>query len=283
MDRIQAAIAKARAARLAVVAEAAQAEAKPAPQASDITDPPVTTRTNWRALRQVEIDPRVLAASRIVTREPGPKTGPFDVLRTRVTQQMKANNWHRLGITSPTAECGKSTVALNLAFSLARQADLRIVVVDLDLRRPSLARMLKLGDGQQISDVLEGKAELADQMVRVGDNLAFATAQHAVRTPAELLQGPRIEALLSRIDEDYAPDIVIFDLPPIMVSDDAIGFLPHADCALMIAAAEQSTIKQVDTCEQELARQTNVLGVVLNKCDHPGDGYGYGYNYGTYG
>ncbi|MGB3406094.1 MAG: CpsD/CapB family tyrosine-protein kinase [Jannaschia sp.] len=280
MDRIQAAIARARAARDAVVG---QSMAGPNPIAEQPVETAAqqTVEANWDAMPRVDISPRVLTAARIVTREAGPMTAPFDVLRTRVTQQMRANDWRRLCVTSPTADCGKSTVTLNLAFSLARQDELRILVVDFDLRRPALARMLQLEQDHQISRVLDGSAALANHVVRLSDNLAFSTAKQAVRNPAELLQGNRVEAVLDQIDTDYAPDVVLFDLPPVMVSDDAIGFLPHADCALMIAAAEQSTIKQVDSCEQELARQTNVLGVVLNKCDHPGGGYGYGY--GSYG
>ncbi|MEM8849563.1 MAG: chromosome partitioning ATPase-like protein, partial [Pseudomonadota bacterium] len=70
---------------------------------------------------------------------------------------------------------------------------------------------------------------------------------------------------------------LLFDLPPLMVSDDALAFLPLADCALMIAAAEQSSLRQVDNCEKEIAAQTAMLGVVLNRCAQPGPGYGYGY------
>ena len=55
-------------------------------------------------------------------------------------------------------------------------------------------------------------------------------------------------------------------MPPMLMSDDAMAFLPHVDCVLLVAAAEKSRLDEVDKCEQELAEQTNVLGVVLNKC-----------------
>lgn len=284
MDRIQAAIAKARAARDAVSATAASSgdhtSRHPGNQPPETTHVQPAVAENWAAVTPVEIDPRVLSNARIVTRTSGPKTAPFDVLRTRVTQQMDANGWKRLCITSPTPSCGKSTVALNLAFSLARREDTKIAVIDFDLRRPSIANNLKLTGNREIARAFTGESDLAEELVRVGDNLLFGTTSRPVSNPAELLQSQRIATVLDRLDADFAPDIVIFDLPPMMVSDDAMGFLPHADCALMIAAAEQSTIRQVDTCEQDLAKQTNVLGVVLNKCEHPGEGYGYGYGYG---
>lgn len=287
MDRIQAAIARARTAREAVLAgqvppatvmaEVPVATPQPAPQ-PQATD----ADARWHALQTFDPRPEHLAKQRIVTRDSGAKSAPFDVLRTRALQQMSAQGWKRLAVTSPGPGCGKSTVTMNLAFSLARQPDIRALVIDLDLRRPMLANLLGLTDRHEITSVIRGQSTAAENIVRVTENLAFATTRTPVHDPAELLQGRRIGDMLAKLEEAYAPDIILFDLPPIMVSDDAIAFLPNTDCALMIAAAEQSTLGQVDACEKELAAQTSVLGVVLNKCAHPGDGqrYGYAYAYG---
>ena len=70
---------------------------------------------------------------------------------------------------------------------------------------------------------------------------------------------------------------MIFDMPPLLVGDDALAFIGHVDCVLLVAAAETTTIKEIDTCERELAAHTNVLGVVLNKCRYPDRHYGYSY------
>lgn len=286
MDRLQAAIAEARAARDAILAgrlapsarRAAAAE-RAAPAAPVREDGAARAAAAWAALAPFRAEPDHLAAQRIVTQEGGGRSAPFDVLRTRALQQMRAQDWTRLAVTSPGPGCGKSTVTVNLAFSLARQPDIRTVVLDLDLRRPMLAAILGLDARHEITAAIRDTAAPGSQMVRVGENLAFATTRTPVHDPAELLQGRRIGKLLERIEAEFAPDVVLIDLPPIMVSDDAIAFLPAADCALMIAAAEQSTLGQVDACEKELAAQTNVLGVVLNKCGHPGDQHHYGYGY----
>ncbi|WP_179378114.1 CpsD/CapB family tyrosine-protein kinase [Jannaschia marina] len=291
MDRLQAAIARARTAREALLAgqaemtdpPAASSEAPPVDEPN--TTPETTPKDPWDALEHFTPDAAALTRHRIVTRESGAKSAPFDVLRTRALQQMSAQGWSRLAVTSPGPGCGKSTVTMNLAFSLARQPDIRTIVIDLDLRRPMLATLLGCDAGHEVTSVIRGKAEAGTQMLRVADNLAFATTATPVHDPAELLQGRRMDRMLTRIEEIYAPDVILFDLPPVMISDDAIAFLPNADCALMIAAAEQSTLGQVDTCEKELAAQTSVLGVVLNKCSHPGEAqrYGYGYGYDSYG
>lgn len=70
---------------------------------------------------------------------------------------------------------------------------------------------------------------------------------------------------------------MLFDLSPLGVADDTISFLQHVDCVLLVAAAEQTTIKEIDAAEREIASYSNVLGVVLNKCNYPGETYGYDY------
>ena len=73
---------------------------------------------------------------------------------------------------------------------------------------------------------------------------------------------------LARIQGDYAPDIMIFDLPSILIGDDARAFLQHVDCALIVARAEQTRYGDFDSCEREVGEYTNVLGVVLNGYRH---------------
>jgi Mrp family chromosome partitioning ATPase len=72
---------------------------------------------------------------------------------------------------------------------------------------------------------------------------------------------------------------VIFDMPPMLAGDDAIGFLHNVDCALLVAAAGSTTIAQVDACERDIAAHTNVLGVTLNKCRYLDKDQAYGYDY----
>lgn len=275
MEKIEAALAKARTAR-GTPAPAASPRKGPRPASGPLSG--ASSRLDaWQAVPEVFPDPAALAARRIVTPLGGRETAPFDVLRTKVMQQMRANNWRRLAITSPTAACGKSTITLNLGFSLARQPDIRTVIAELDLRRPSLAAMLGLAQGHSFARVLQGQGDLADNAARYGQNLIFATNQGPSRNPSELLQGAGVPDALSRIEADYDPDLMIFDMPPMLVSDDTMAFVGQVDCVLLIAAAEATTIREIDMCERDLAAQTNVLGVILNKCRHMGAEYGYGY------
>lgn len=290
MEKIQSAIAKARAARAAVqsgeapapaiLAEAPQAVATevpaPLPPADESRADPVALAAHWSALPGFAPAPGLLARGHVVTAVAGKEAAPFDLMRTRLLQQMRANNWRRVAITSPGPACGKSTIALNLAMSLARQSDLRTVLTEMDMRRPSLARMLGLRAPQSFARVLEGLEPFATQAVRIGENLAISTCHAPHPRPAELLHSPSVATALDRIEAEYAPSIFIFDMPPMFVSDDTMAVMGKMDCVLIIAAAESTKIKEIDRCERELAAQTNVLGVVLNKCRYMEDeGYDY--------
>lgn len=272
MEKIQSAIAKARATRTATPGATAAPATATIPQ--EIVSP---VDEAWSALPKLTADMRRLEKNRIVALSGGQEAIGIDMLRTKVLQQMRTNNWRRLAITSPTSGCGKSTIALNLAFSLSRQRELRSVLCELDLRRPSLARLLEIDAQHSMARVLEGNASFGDNAVRYNDNLAISTNAGVHRNPAELLQSAAMDRALSQIEETYQPDVMIFDMPPMLVSDDAMAFFPKVDAVILVAAAESTKIKEIDSCERDIASQTNVMGVILNKCRYMGPEYGYNY------
>jgi protein-tyrosine kinase len=278
MERIQTAIAKARAARLATGGTAQHAEVPVAPTAPGAATGPTAA---WMKLAEATLKPRKLDAARIVAHRPGPEAAPFDLMRTNLLRHLREQNWTRVAITSPSSGCGKTTTSLNLAFSLARQADLRVMVLELDLRRPSMARTLGLSGPLRFSGVLDGSESMQTQLLRWGTNLAFGVSSDPVSSPAELLSSARAAEVVDAIEARYRPDVMLLDVPPVLVSDDTIAFLDQVDCALMVAAAEHSTFGQIDRTGKELAEHTKVLGVVLNKCRllDRNDGYGYDGDY----
>jgi Mrp family chromosome partitioning ATPase len=261
----------------AAAAAAPQPAAPAAPTAPGVALPDSSTAAAWKALPVLKTDAAMMRRNRIVAFEGGREAATFDVMRTRLLQQMRANNWRRVAITSPTAGCGKSTTSLNLAFSLARQSDLTMLLAEVDMRRPALARILGIKADHSFARVLDGSGRLGDNAVRYGSNLAIATNHGPFRNPAELLHGPTVGPALAALEAQYNPSLVLFDMPPLLSGDDSLAFIGHVDCVLLVAAAETSTIEEVDTCERELAAHTNVMGVVLNKCRYPDRKYGYSY------
>jgi protein-tyrosine kinase len=273
MERIQAAIQKAKEQRgtaMPGARPAATLNGRPRPGAAAQPGPA------WELLEPFEPDARLMTRNRIATfADADPAHVTFDMMRTKILRAMRQNGWRSLGITSPTSECGKSTTALNLAFSFAHQPDVRTVLVDLDLRRPALARLLGLGRAQSMAAVLQGTRAAEENFVRYGDNLAIGTNAGGIRNAAELLLNAATARGVAGIQEAFRADVVLYDLPPMLVSDDVMAFVPHLDCVLLVAAAEQTRLDEVDKCEQDLSEQTNVLGVVLNKCRYMAEEYGY--------
>lgn len=255
MERIQSALAKARAARDRKLHGASAAAGK----AYAETGP-------WAELSELTFDPGRLERNRIVALHPSQAAASFDMMRTNLLRTLRSNGWTRVAITSPTPACGKSTVAANLAFSLARLAETRVLLVELDLRHPSLLSMLGQPSGQNFAGSLaRGQLDLG-QVKRYGLNLAIAMNSSPMDSPAELLSSAHTADLIDDLETQLRPDVVLFDLSPMLVGDDAMAFLDQVDCALMVAAAEETTSAEIEKCGKDIAKRTQVLGVVLNKC-----------------
>ncbi len=225
----------------------------------------------WLALDEIALDPRALLRERIVTRDKSdPAHIAFDALRTRLLKALQDNRWSRIAITSPTKGCGKTMVACNLAFSLARQPETRCMLVDLDLRAPRLAQRLGQSEAYAIEPFLLGEVAQRDYFRRAGTNLAIGFNTARVWNAAELVQSSRVATTLAASLELYRPNVVIFDTPPMLTSDDVLAFLPNVDGVLLVAGGGQTKAGEIEECERLMAEHTNFLGVVLNKAEDSG-------------
>lgn len=259
MEKLQAALEKARKSR--------QVESAKSPHTSrHKTNAPRGNGvdTLWQNLPQFDTSHRHLETQRIFTRVAGAKATPFDILRTKVLLQMRQNGWKRLAITSPMPRSGKTTTACNLALGLGRQQGMRSILLDLDLRDPSVSKFVDTTPDHSIGDVLTGDVAFEDQAMRFGDNVAFSMSKAPESDPTRLLLAEDTVSVIDNIEKTYQPDIMIFDLPSMLVNDDTRAFLKNADCALIVARAGMTRYGQFDACEREIAEHTNVVGVVLN-------------------
>lgn len=273
MEKLEAALAKAREMRRSALGS-------PEVVRDKVVSKGGNSGADWMALPEIKLSPALASRNRITALSGGADATPYDMLRSRVIRMMKDKGWSRLAITSPGSSCGKTTISVNLALSLSRQKDLKVMLVDLDLRRPALHKTVGHEPAMSIHDVLDGTAAFENLAVRVGGNLILAMNAGAARHPAELLQSAAARERLDEIERVWQPDIMIFDMSPMLASDDNLGFLGNVDCAILVAAAETTTLPNIDICEKEIAQLTNVLGVVLNKCRYSDDSVGY--DYGMY-
>lgn len=257
MEKLQAALEKARSRR-----EGA-AEVKTS-DATVTTPRPRKKAGRWSDLTEISLSGAALREHNVVTQQASQKATPFDILRTKVLLQMRQNGWKSLAITSPMPKSGKSTTACNLALGLGRQGELRTMLFDMDLQDPSVASFLGHTPKTHIADMLAGRVSFAEQAVRVGESVAVSMAGRSESDPTRVLLAEQTTETLQAIEASYDPDIMIFDMPSILVGDNTRAFLKNVDCALIIARANSTRYGHFDTCEREVAEHTNVLGVVLN-------------------
>lgn len=268
MERLQAAIERAREQR-----DTRGPTARPQPRGT-VQDKSAADEA-WAALPEIKLQRRQMLKNRIMTFRSSKDSTPYDILRTRLVQQAQANGWRRIAITSPHSACGKTTTCANLAFGLGRQTGLRSVVLDFDLRRSGLGRILGQKGEIPMEDVLSGRVPFKDVAMRHGPNLAFGLGFGTSHRSAETLQSDQTRRVLEEIEAEYQPDLMLIDLPPMSASDDNFGFLNRIDAAIIVAEAEQTTMTQIDVAERQVAELTNVAGVVLNKCRYVNGAYGY--------
>ncbi|ASP19590.1 putative tyrosine-protein kinase YveL [Antarctobacter heliothermus] len=252
--------------------------AEPAPTTAPVTPTPKTivdVEHAWSGLPELTVDKAHLARNRIITatRE-DPAHGAFDVLRTRLLQTLSENGWRRVAITSPGKDCGKTFTAANLAISLSRQENCRTLLMDLDMRRPSLHHVLGVGSPGSVGDMLRGMIppethlhRMGRNPINAGRNIAFALNDRPEAYASELLQDPRSAETLRAIDEHYAPDVVLFDLPPALFYDDVIAARPLFDGVLLVVGGGLTTESEISEVERRLGDSMPVLGMVLNKAE----------------
>lgn len=255
MEKLQAALEKARSAREGA---GPVTEKTKAPKVSSDVD------TLWANIEEFETPRTQLEKSRIFTHVAGGNATPFDILRTKIILQMRQNGWKRLAVTSPMPSSGKTTTACNLALGLGRQSDIRSILLDFDLRDPSVASFFAAKPKHGIEAILKGEVPFSEHALRFGSNVLVSMASTPDTDPTRLLLASETAVKLDEIEETYKPDIMIFDLPSMLVNDDSRAFLKNVDCALIVVRAGKTRYGQFDTCEREIAEHTNVLGVVLN-------------------
>jgi len=265
MERIKQALERARAER----------EGQPAPVAVDSNavsvapaPPPAAQDVKYSRTRQVAVSDEILRNNRVVTSfEPCAFTDAYKMLRTQVLQRLNENNWNVLAVTSPGHGEGKTLTALNLAASLAMEVDYTVLLVDANLRHPSLHTHLGIDGEPGLSDYLLDDTPLTELLVRPSsiDHLTVLPGGRALhKNSAEMLNSPKMNRLVEEMKNRYPSRIVIFDLPPVLNAADAMAFAPYVDATLLVIEEGKTKRKEIQHA-LDLLSSTNVLGTVLNK------------------
>ncbi len=199
---------------------------------------------------------------------------PYKMLRTRALQRMDRSEWRTMAVTASHESAGKTMTAINLAITIAQSGNRNVYLLDLDLRKPGVARALGMLDLETgIGDYLSGDANLKDVIWGVGiDNLFVVPGIGRFYNSSELITSELMSDLVWAIRNDPSEPIVIIDLPPALAADDALAIGPIVD-ALLFVVAESETKRAEITKSLQILKDVNLLGVVLNKSKDPHPGY----------
>jgi capsular exopolysaccharide synthesis family protein len=231
-----------------------------APEARRRPQEIVYTRTRKR-----EPDAGLLRENRVLASfGAGPLLDAYKILSIQVLQRLRQNGWNTLAVASPGPREGTTLTALNLAISLSHEVDQTVLLVDADLRKPSLHRHFGFPAQPGLSDHLVAGTPIEDLLVNPGlPRFVLLPGGRPLVNSAEMLGSARMASLVQELKERYASRIVVFDLPPVLASADALAFAPRVD-ALMLVVAEGRTRRDDIRRAGELLGAQNVLGVALN-------------------
>lgn len=254
------------------------AEADPAPMASDAA-------LRIDSLPAIKLSKRYLAEHKIVGfNAADSRSRAFNLMRTRLSKLIPGPAPRLIGVTSATPAAGKSFICANLALSLAKVADGPVILVDLDLRRGSVAAELGLEAAHGVRDFLSGDVTLQEVGVRIeGLPMAVLPTNAALLESAELLSGERFAEFIAAFRSQPADTVVLFDLPPVFANDDAMLSIERLDGYLLVVDTTVTSKTHVQQA-MSMLQPAPCFGTVLNR--YRGsmvEKYGYGYGAGAYG
>jgi len=192
-------------------------------------------------------------------------TEEYRNLRTNLLQKRKKQKLNTIAVVSVAPSEGKSTTAINLSWLMAQTDGISALVIDGDLRLPSLSRYLGLDSEVGLSDVLDGDVGLLDAVVKLEPSGLHLLPGGRTRSDvAEQMSGSRFANLLDEAGRSF--DFVIIDAPPLSVFVDAKVLINQTDGALLVVRSNYTNYKDLDRILEGLPRQ-RMLGVVLNQAE----------------
>jgi exopolysaccharide/PEP-CTERM locus tyrosine autokinase len=245
----------------------------------------------------VTLDLDALAAAGIVT--PNARRSlvadQFRVIKRPLLTSAKAageaavHHGNLIMVTSALVGEGKSFSSVNLAMSIAMELDSTVLLVDADVARPSVLRMLGLPPGPGLLDILEGKTDISSVLLRTNiDKLTVLPSGTPHPQATELLASDAMRVLLDDMSRRYADRIIVFDSPPLLLTTEARVLASQMGQVVMVVQADRTLQADVEHALATIKACPHV-NLVLNKArvDSTGSyhrgygpGYGYGYAYG---
>ena len=223
-------------------------------------------KLEYTTTQVVDCHPDELAKNRIVAGfTNNAHSQLFRTLRTQVLQKMRANNWKSLAITSASPGEGKSIVASNLAVAIAREVNQTVMLVDLDLTNPGLIECFGIKPQKGLSDYLKGNATLEEIIINPGlERLVILPGSSSLINSSEIVSSPKMVSLFQETKSRYKSRFVIYDMPPILPTDDVLSAVGYTDAVLMVVEDGRNSQKDLERAVRQL-KGTAFMGYILNK------------------
>ncbi len=222
------------------------------------------------------VEPRLVA----ITHPQSSYCEEYRSLRTHVLHKSQRQKLQAIVVASVNPSEGKSVTALNLSWLLAQTDGVKALIIDSDLRMPSLADYLGIETDRGLSHVLAGTATLAESIVKLEPSgLHILPGGDARPDVAELISGPKFKEILREAREMF--DFIIIDAPPLGIFTDATVLINQADGAMLVVRANRTRYSVIDRLLEPIPRE-RLLGVVLNQSDAVLDESHYNYGYYNY-
>jgi capsular exopolysaccharide synthesis family protein len=217
----------------------------------------------------------------IVQKNPkSPISEAYRTLRTNIQFSSFESDIKTILITSSGPSEGKTTTSGNLALTFA-QSGKKVLLVDCDLRRPSVHKKFMISNQIGLSNLLINNLKLEDVAVNYIDNLYILTSGTIPPNPAEMMGSKKMKAFIEEVREKF--DYIILDTPPVIAVTDAQILSTMADGVLLVVSSGQAEKEAAERAKELLMNvKANILGVVLNKVEiNSRKSYGYYYYYGN--
>ncbi|MGL4656087.1 MAG: CpsD/CapB family tyrosine-protein kinase [Sarcina sp.] len=203
----------------------------------------------------------------------------YKTLRTNIQYSTYDKSLQTIVITSTQPGEGKSTTAGNLAISLGMDGK-NVLLVDCDLRKPSIHKKFKISNVKGLSEVILGKEKLLETVQAYNGHLDILTSGKIPPNPSEMLGSSNMERLLKELKEHY--DYIILDAPPVLAVTDAQILGTKADGAVFVVKAGVAKKEQILQAKSQLDKvKVQIVGTVLNAVDTKDSKNQYYYYYGT--